>query len=215
MPVADFAPPHPVQFSRNRLAQAVLRLFGWQVLFAGLPAQQGVLVVYPHTSNWDFIVMIFAKWSVGVQVQFWGKDKLFAVPLLGRWLRWLGGVPVDRTSPRGVVGQVVDIIARRKADNAYFWLGLAPEGTRKYIPGWRSGFYLTALQAGLPVGLIQLDYGAKRVRVLDFITLSGNQQADMARIAGFYAGVQGLHPAAAAPVVLLDAALARADTIVK
>ena len=213
--MTDFPRPYPVQPPPNAWARWVLNLFGWKVLFEGLPAQQGMLVVYPHTSNWDFVVMIFAKWSLGVQVQFWGKDKLFAVPLFGRWLRWLGGVPVDRTSPRGVVAQAVEIIQRKKAQGRYFWLALAPEGTRKYIPGWRSGFYLTAVQAGLPLGAIQLDYARREVRVLDFIALSGEREPDMARIASLYTGVQGLHPEAAAPVQLLDTAISRSETAVQ
>ncbi len=214
MSVSDFPKPYALQFRGSRIARALLRLAGWQVLFQGFPAQQGVLVVYPHTSNWDFIVMILAKWSVGVQVSFWGKDKLFRIPLFGAWLRWLGGVPVARTSPRGVVGNMVDGFVRKKAQGDYFWLGLAPEGTRKYIAGWRSGFYLTAVQAQLPLGLIQLDYARKQVRILDFISLSGQADADMARIADLCAGVQGLNPAAAAPVVLLDPAIDRASTVV-
>ena len=215
MPATDFQPPHALQFEGSRVAKALLRWCGWRVLFEGLPAQQGVLVVYPHTSNWDFIVMLLAKWSVGVQVRFWGKDKLFNIPLFGRWLRWVGGVPVARTAPRGIVGQAVDIIERKKQSGSYFWLGLAPEGTRKYIAGWRSGFYLTALQAQLPLGLISLDYARKQVRVLDFIALTGDQAADMARIASFYAGVQGHQPSAAAPITLLDAAVPRASTVVQ
>ncbi len=214
MPDSDFSPPHALQFTGSRLARAVLRLFGWRVLFEGLPALQGVLVVYPHTSNWDFIVMLLAKWSVGVQVRFWGKDRLFKIPVFGRWLRWVGGVPVDRTSPRGVVGQAVDIITQKKVQDSYFWLGLAPEGTRKYIAGWRSGFYLTAQQTGVPLGLIRLDYLRKEVRILDFIRLSGDPVADMERIGSFYKGVQGLQPDGAAPVVLLDASVPRATTIV-
>ncbi len=213
--MTDFPTPHPLQLSGSRTARGLLKLFGWRVLFEGLPARQGMLVVYPHTSNWDFVVMMLAKWTVGVQASFWGKDKLFSIPLFGRWLRWLGGVPVNRTSPRGVVGQAVDLFEQKKQADEFFWLGLAPEGTRKYIPGWRTGFYLTAAQAHVPLGLIQLDYRKKEVRVMDFIRTSADANADMKRIASFYAGVAGRIPAYAAPVLLLDAAVPRTTTIVK
>lgn len=213
--VSDFARPYPVQFRGSRLARAALRLAGWQVHFDGLPALQGVLVVYPHTSNWDFIVMILAKWALGVPVRFWGKDSLFRIPLFGRWLRWLGGVPVQRTSAQGVTTQALDIFESRRRDGRYFWLGLAPEGTRKYVPGLRSGFYRTALAADVPLGLIRLDYGRREVRVLDFIRLSGDTVLDMARMADVYRGVQGCVPANAALVKLLDPSFNRADTIVK
>lgn len=206
--------PFALQFRGNWLARAVLRLLGWTVLFNGLPARQGVLVVYPHTSNWDFVVMILAKWSVGVQVRFWGKDRLFRIPLLGRWLRWLGGVPVDRTSPQGVVAQTVDAVRAAQERNEMFWLGLAPEGTRRRIAGWRTGFYRTAVAAKLPVGLIRLDFARREVDVTRFIHLSGDETADFARIAAAYQGVAGLHPALASPVLPLRADIPRTDTIV-
>ncbi len=214
-PVSDFPRPYPLQFQGSRLARGLLALAGWKVRFEGLPALQGVLVVYPHTSNWDFVVMILAKWAVGVPVRFWGKDRLFRIPLFGRWLRWVGGVPVDRTAPRGVTAQALEIFEQRRRAGRYFWLGLAPEGTRKYIPGLRSGFYRTALGAGVPLGLVRLDYAAREVRVLDFIALSGEATIDLARMNAAYDGIAGRVPGNAAPIRLLDASVARADTIVK
>lgn len=211
----DIAEPYPVQFRGHALAKAALRLGGWRVDFAGLPAAQGVLVVYPHTSNWDFIVMMLAKWALGIPVRFLGKDRLFAVPLFGRWLRWLGGVPVDRTSPNGTVGQAVETLRAHRAAETYFWLGLSPEGTRKATPGWRSGFYQTALRAGVPLGLVRLDYGRREVNVRHFIRLSGDEVLDFTRIAQVYAGVRGHAPNNASPVRLLEASVPRTDTIVK
>jgi 1-acyl-sn-glycerol-3-phosphate acyltransferase len=211
----EFKPPYPVQFRGSRLARALLAVFGWRVVFDGLPALQGVVVAYPHTSNWDFVVAMLAKWSIGVPVHFWAKDSLFRVPLFGRWVAWLGGAPVQRGAPAGVVGQVVAVMDQHRRDGQFFWLGLAPEGTRKPTPGWRSGFYQTALRAQVPLGLAQLDYGNKQVVVTCFITLSGDEAADMARIAASYQGVRGCVPANAAPVVLLDAAVPRAETVVK
>lgn len=211
----DFALPYSVQFRGHALARGLLRLAGWRVDFAGLPALHGVLVVYPHTSNWDFTVMVLAKWALGVPVRFWGKDRLFAIPLFGRWLRWLGGIPVQRTAPSGVVAQAVDAFRAHRVAGRYFWLGLAPEGTRKAIAGWRSGFYQTAVQAGVPLGLIRLDYGRREVTVRHFMRLTGDEALDFARIAAVYAGVQGCIPANAAPVRLLDASIPRTDTIVR
>jgi 1-acyl-sn-glycerol-3-phosphate acyltransferase len=191
-----------VQLQGSALATAVLRLFGWRVLFDGLPAKQGVLIVYPHTSNWDFPVGLLAKWSIGFPLAFWGKDSLFKLPVFGRWMRWVGGVPVDRTSPRGVV---VDTVARFEAarqHDAFFWLALSPEGTRSYRNGWRSGFYQVALQAGVPLGLAYFDYVDKVVGVVAFMQLSGDRDADMAAIAGHLAHRRGRKPHLATPVRL-------------
>jgi 1-acyl-sn-glycerol-3-phosphate acyltransferase len=213
--VGDFAKPYAYQFKGSAVARWLLRCLGWQVHFEGFPSLQGIAVVYPHTSNWDAPIMFLAKWACGVQVMFWGKDTLFRIPVLGWWLRWLGGVPVMRTAAGGVVGQATRLFEQHKADHSYFWLGLAPEGSRKYNPGWRSGFYQTALQAQVPVCLIKLDYSVREVSVRDFVNLSGDGDRDMARIAHVYAGVRGLVPSNAAPVQLLDRAVPREQTIVQ
>ena len=200
----EFAAPFPVKFRGSLLARWVLGLLGWTVEFDGLPSPQGVLIVYPHTSNWDFIVLILAKWSVGLRASFWAKDTLFRIPLFGRWLRWIGGEPVIRDAPRGVVGQAVDVFQVHKARGDYFWLGLSPEGTRKLTLGWRSGFYQTALQADVPLGLVQLDFGRRKVVVRNFVRLSGEVAADMRRIAASFDGVRGQNPENASPICFVD-----------
>lgn len=200
-----FSQPHPVQLRGSKLAQWLLQALGWKVRFDGLPGLQGMLVVYPHTSNWDFVMAVLAKWSLGVQVNFWGKGSLFEVPVFGRWLRWLGGIPVLRDAPHGLVGQAVQQLQLARDAGRYCWFALAPEGTRKYTPGWRSGFYRTAVQAGVPIGLVQLDFGAKVLEATRFMYLSGDAALDMERIARCFEGVRGYHPAQAAPVRLLPA----------
>lgn len=211
---SERAQPLPVQFTGSRFARWLLQRLGWQVQFEGLPSLQGMLLVYPHTSNWDFWVLVLAKWAIGIPACFWAKDSLFRIPLFGRWLRWLGGVAVDRTSPRGVVSEAIDQFVRARVEGRYFWLALAPEGTRKRIPGWRSGFYRTARQADVPLALVRLDYRLREVAVTDFMHLSGDETRDMQRIAAVYAGVTGCKPAHAAPICLLDASVPRTETIV-
>jgi 1-acyl-sn-glycerol-3-phosphate acyltransferase len=161
-----------------------------------------VLIVYPHTSNWDFVVGVFAKWTVGIQVTFWGKDSLFRVPLFGRWLRWLGGVPVDRGAPNGVVGQMARALTDAREHNRFLWLALAPEGTRRYRDSWRSGFYHVALRAGVPLALVYFDYSTREIGVKDFLTLSGDAAQDMQRIAAVLGPHVGRNPAQAAPIRL-------------
>ena len=204
-----------MQFNGNAVASGLLKLLGWTVHFDGLPALQGVAVVYPHTSNWDATLMFLVKFAQGIQVSFWGKDKIFKWPLVGRWLRWIGGVPVNRTAAGGLVGEAVRIIKAHKQTKTYFWLGLSPEGTRKLIPGWRSGFYQTAVQADVPLLMVKLDYSTKTVSIVDFIKLSGDVKLDMANIASFYAGVTGFHPELASPIQVLDPNLSRQDMVVK
>jgi 1-acyl-sn-glycerol-3-phosphate acyltransferase len=193
----------PVQTRGSRLALALMRLAGWRLDFDGLPALQGVIAVYPHTSNWDFPVGILAKWAMGIPAAFWGKDALFKVPVFGAWMRWVGGVPVDRSAPRGIVGDMIDRMERARQQGDFMWLALAPEGTRSPTEGWRSGFYRVAVGADVPLALAHLDFGRRRVGVAVCLRLSGNEEADMAEIERHLAGVRGCRPANASPIRLV------------
>jgi len=190
----------PIQLRGSSLARAALRLAGWTLRFDGLPAKQGVLIVYPHTSNWDFVLGIVTKWAVGIQITFWGKDTLFSLPLFGRWLRWLGGVPVDRHVARGIVGQMTDELIAARAQDRFLWLALSPEGTRRHTAAWRSGFYHVALNAQVPVGLVFLDYGRREVGVRRFVTLSGEPRADLRAIELGLDQPRGRRPELASPI---------------
>lgn len=192
----------PVQVQGSALARGMLALVGWRVVFDGLPAKQGVLIVYPHTSNWDFVVGVFAKWAIGIPLAFWGKDSLFKLPLFGRWLRWIGGVPVDRSSPRGAVADMVERLAVARAEDRFLWLALSPEGTRSYREHWRSGFYQVALQAQVPLALAFFDYAERRVGVDSFIVLGGDAAKDMAAIEARLGQRRGRRPQLASPIRL-------------
>lgn len=200
----------PVQLDGSRLARLALRSAGWRLQFDGLPARQGVAVIYPHTSNWDFVVGVLAKWAIGLPVTFWGKASLFEVPLFGRWLRGLGGLPVQRHVPQGAVGQAIAAMRAACRDDRFMWLALAPEGTRGPAAGWRSGFYRVALQAQVPVGLVRLDYGRRVVGFDSFWQLCGDARADLATFAARLADCRGLQPLRAAPVRLIEPRAPRA-----
>jgi 1-acyl-sn-glycerol-3-phosphate acyltransferase len=191
-----------VQLRGSRLARALLSAAGWRLDFQGLPARQGVLVVYPHTSNWDFPLGLLAKWAAGIPVTFWGKDSVFKLPLFGALLRWLGGVPVDRSAPHGIVGDMVQRMQRAQERGEFLWLALTPEGTRSLTAGWRSGFYRVATQARVPLALVCFDYGARRVVVDTFVQLCGEAGPDMAEIEQRLAGCTGYRPELASPIRL-------------
>ena len=194
--------PFPLRPQGSALARWLFGLFGWRVEFDGLPGPYGVLLVYPHTSNWDFIVAVTAKWVLGLQVRFWGKDSLFRVPLFGAWLRWLGGVAVNRSSKQGLVGDTVAQLRAAQAAGAPFWLAVAPEGTRSYVDGWRSGAYQVAVQGQVPVGLVYFDFPSRTVGVHCFVELSGDPAADFALFADYLSHRRGKRPDQASPVRL-------------
>jgi 1-acyl-sn-glycerol-3-phosphate acyltransferase len=192
---------HPVTFKGSRLALWVLKMLGWRCDFAGFPTRQGVAIVYPHTSNWDFPIGMLAKWALGIPAHFWGKYSLFKWPVIGAWMRWVGGIPIDRSSSRGVVGQMVHVFEQHKENDQLLWLGLAPEGTRSLTPGWRSGFYQLALGAKVPLALVKLDWGQRRFSVVDFYDLTGDVARDYAHMAQVFAGVHGFHPNQMGPII--------------
>jgi 1-acyl-sn-glycerol-3-phosphate acyltransferase len=192
---------HPVTFKGSRLARWILKMLGWRVDFEGFPTRQGVAIVYPHTSNWDFPIGMLAKWALGIPAHFWGKDSLFKFPLVGAWMRWVGGIPIDRSSSKGVVGQMVHVFEQHKRNDQLLWLGLAPEGTRSLTPGWRSGFYQLTLGAQVPLALVKLDWGQRRFSVVDFYDLTGDVERDYAHMAQVFQGVKGFHEHQMGPIL--------------
>ncbi|KQV89525.1 1-acyl-sn-glycerol-3-phosphate acyltransferase [Pelomonas sp. Root1237] len=184
----------------SALARWLLGLFGWTVDAPGVPAEQGVILVYPHTSNWDFVIGLLAKWAVGIQLRFWGKDSLFKTPLLSHWMRWIGGVGVDRSSSHGIVADTVRQMQAAAARGERFWLAAAPEGTRSLKSGWRTGAYQVAVQAGVPVGLCYFDFEQRVVSVTRFVMLTGDVQADFALFAAYFGTRVGKRPELASPI---------------
>lgn len=187
---------------RGRLAGALLRAFGWRVDYLPPPGPKAVVVVYPHTSNWDFPVGVLGRAAIGLPLHFIGKHTLFRWQF-GALFRWLGGIAVDRSVSSGLVEQ---LRAQFDAHEA-FYLVITPEGTRSRTEAWRSGFYRLALAARVPVGLGFIDYGNKRLGIDTWLEPSGDPASDMARIGDFYADKRGLHPENAGPVRL------RADSV--
>ncbi len=201
---ADELRDRPVQLRGRRWSAALLRALGWQLQFDGLPARQGVLIFYPHTSNWDFPLTMLAKSAIGMPAHFWVKSSLFGLPLFGRWLHWLGGLPVERSAPQGAARAMADRFVRARAQDDFLWLALSPEGTRAHRAAWRSGFYRVAHEAGVPLALAFIDYPARQVGVTACMTLSGDRAADLQVIAQHLAHHRGYRPEQAAPIRLDD-----------
>ena len=181
----------------QRTALRLLNLAGWQVHFKPLPGPHGIAVVYPHTSNWDFLVGLFAKWAVGLKFRWLAKDSLFR-GVMGTIMRYWGGIAVDRRASMGATRKLAeDMLA-----TPWCWIAITPEGTRSYRPHWKSGFYHLATTAQVPLLLVYIDYGTKVLSVVDTLTLTGDTEQDMAAIAAVYAGRQGRYPDQAAPIRL-------------
>jgi 1-acyl-sn-glycerol-3-phosphate acyltransferase len=179
----------------GRAAGALLRLIGWRTVFVPPPRPQSVIIVYPHTSNWDFVVGLLGRAAIRLRCHFAGKDTLFHGPF-GAWLRRIGGIPVNRREPTGFVDQLAREFGRR----AEFHIVFTPEGTRAKTEYWKTGFYRLALAARVPLGLAFIDYAGREVGVGGWLDLSGDQEADLDRIRAFYAGKRGRRQELAGPI---------------
>ncbi len=158
-----------------------MRLAGWGFENEFTNVGKAVAIVAPHTSNWDFPVGVFAMLALGLKVSYLGKHTLFRGPLRGAML-WLGGIPVDRSRSHGVVGEVV---ARFKATDRML-LVLAPEGTRKKVPEWKSGFYHIAEAGGAGIMPIWFDYSKKLIGSGPSLTPSGDYESDLPKLKGYF-----------------------------
>ncbi len=181
-PVAEPRRLTPLQ----RGARALLRVFGWRSVLVWPPVPKGIIIVYPHTSNWDFIIGVLYKIGAGLPAHWVGKHTLFRWPLRRLLIR-LGGVPIDRREPAGGVRTLLAEFGRQD----WMWLALAPEGTRSRTDHWKSGFYRIAVAGGLPVGLGYIDYATRSIGIDTYLTLTGDPEQDFARIRGFYADKRG------------------------
>jgi 1-acyl-sn-glycerol-3-phosphate acyltransferase len=168
------------------LALAVLRLGGWRMVGEWPDVKKVVVIVAPHSSGWDAVWGLAAKVAMGVGIAFMGKKELFSGPL-GWFLRKLGGFPVDRRAPAGIVDQVTQQI--RDADRKC--LVLAPEGTRKPVERWKSGFWKIAKKAQVPVFCAWFHYPDKVIGLGPMVELSDDMEGDLLRIRALFSEHMG------------------------
>lgn len=174
-----------------RTAKKLLKMMGWTVDSGTVPEKKCIILGAPHTSIWDFVVAYLYYKSQGGDALCMVKKELF-VPILGGLLRKMGGIPVDRKNPGKMVRGVIAEMEQRE----YFHLAIAPEGTRKPIARWKTGFHLIARKAEIPVYLAYFDWGTKHVGYKCKVELTDNAAADMRRIQNIYEEMHlvGKHP---------------------
>ena len=186
LPVVGASVPRSGGPIGKALGSLVLSMMGWRIdgIFPDHPKM--VVIVAPHTSNWDFPVGLAARYALQLDASFLGKHTLFRPPL-GWFMRRWGGIPVDRTSSHDVVSQSVDSFAARSR----VFLVIAPEGTRKPVKRWKTGFWHIAKGAGVPIVPVAFDWGTHTIRILPAFTPRENVDEDVAALRSMYAGVRG------------------------
>jgi 1-acyl-sn-glycerol-3-phosphate acyltransferase len=188
-PVFPPVPPSVPRLRPSLLARPARWLFarsGWRVAGEFPDAAKLVLIAAPHSTNWDVVWGLFVKVALRLDVHFIGKREAFFWPL-GPLLRRFGGIAINRKAAHGVVGAMRRQFEQRDG----FWLALAPEGTRKKVQKWKSGFWHIARDAGVPILPVYFHYPEKTVGLGPLIHPTGDLEGDMARIREFYRPWQG------------------------
>ena len=179
------------------LSRWFLKILGWRLIYELPDDEKYMLIVAPHTSNWDFIYGVLAKSAVGLKVNFLGKDSLFNGPL-GWWFRALGGIPVKRDQKLNMVEQMVEQFKQRDK----LILTMSPEGTRSYLNYWKSGFYHIACGANVPIVMATLNFAEKEIKLGGRFMPEGDAVKDMDKVLTFYAEIKGKKPQNQGPIRL-------------
>jgi 1-acyl-sn-glycerol-3-phosphate acyltransferase len=184
---------------RRKFARALLTALGWRIEGEKPLHRKYVLIAAPHTSNWDFPLMILFGWAFDIRMSWMGKQSLFHAPY-GWIMRALGGVPVKR----GEKGNLVDAMVKTFDERDSLVVVVPTEGTRVRTDYWKSGFYHIARGAGVPIVPSYLDFGQKRGGFGPALPVSGNLAHDMDLLRGFYAPMKGRYPDQFGPVRLRE-----------
>jgi len=171
------------------IALFFLYVTGWKTEGRIPKSKKYVLVAAHHTSNWDLLYTILTAFSLKIKVYWLGKETLFKNPIYGYVMRWLGGIPVNRSESTNVVDQIVQKF--NECDELA--ITISPAGTRSKIKKWRSGFYHIAKNAGIPIVLGFVDYSRKIGGIGPEIYVTGDYDSDMELIKEFYKDKQGKH----------------------
>ena len=164
----------------------LLKLFRWKLTGNVPTAKKYVIIAAPHTSNWDFFFSILAAAANKIEFHWMGKDTIFKKPF-GSFMRWMGGVPIDRSKNNNIVQSTVDIFNERES----FVITIPPEGSRARVRSWKTGFYFIARGAGVPVQLAYLDYSKREFGLGPLFKLTDDIEKDMSFIRDFYKDVKG------------------------
>lgn len=164
-------------------------IFGWKLVGSFPNLKKYVLIGAPHTSWYDFVIGMLVRSITQEKVNYIGKDSLFKPPF-GFIFRWLGGTPVDRSKSNNLVDAIVQIFNNKDE----FRLALSPEGTRKKVKNWKTGFYYIAKGANTPIVMFTFDFGKKQVELSKPYYLTDDKEKDFAHFYDFYKDAKGKHP---------------------
>ena len=173
------------------IAHFFLRITGWRIIGEVPNLPKMVVIGAPHTSYWDFWLAMMIVFSLGIRIEIMGMAQLFKFRPVGAMFRWAGVFPVVRESSNGVVDQV----AKRMKDSEQMFLGVSPEGTRKKVTKWRTGFYHIAQKANVPILPVGFIFPEKKFIINPAFTPTGDKEADIKFLQAYYEDAIGKHKA--------------------
>lgn len=186
--LGEYVPQRHGKISQ-KIAERMMKMMGWKVVGEVPNIPKAVIIGAPHTSNIDGLYVIPTLLALDIDIRIMGKKQLFQVPVLAQFLRWAGVMPIDRSKK----GSVLQANIERLKSSEQLFIGLAPEGTRKYTEQWKTGFYYLAMGANVPIIPVALDYATKELRFLPVFYPTGDIDADLPKLYAYYQGVQPKH----------------------
>jgi len=174
---------------KQLISKLIFSAIGWKVVGELTYPDKCLVIAAPHTSNWDFFIGRCYAYIIGIVPKYLIKSELF-LPFLRTLIKWNGGIPVYRHSKNNVVDQISEIY--NSSDK--FILGISPEGTRKRVEKWKSGFYHIAVKSDVPILLLKMDYGNKEIGIFNQFKPTGNFENDMSFIQNQFKDIKGKIP---------------------
>ena len=171
------------------LGKVFLGSLGWQII-GKIPHEEKIIIIAaPHTSNWDFIIAIAALFALNVNLKWLGKNSLFFIGVAW-FFKWLGGIPVNRENPNLLIDYVVKTVEKEKG----LIIGIAPEGSRKKVGRWKSGFLRIATLTGSKILFLSIDAPSKTLKIGNLFKPTGDNEKDISFVMNYFKQFKGINP---------------------
>ena len=172
----------------RKIARFGINISGWTIKGMVPDEERIVIIAAPHTSNWDFVLAMLAIFGLNIKLRWLGKHSIFK-PGFKNFFKWLGGIPVYRDNPSNLIDNVVKIVKREKS----IVIAMTPEGTRKKVKRWKTGFLRIAKQTHSKILLISIDAPTKSIEIGKVFNPTGNSEDDLAFIQKYYSSFRGIN----------------------
>jgi len=172
----------------RKIARFGINISGWTIKGMVPDEERIVIIAAPHTSNWDFVLAMLAIFGLNIKLRWLGKHSIFK-PGFKNFFKWLGGIPVYRDNPSNLIDNVVKIVKREKS----IVIAMTPEGTRKKVKRWKTGFLRIAKQTQSKILLISIDAPTKSIEIGKIFNPTGNSEDDLAFIQKYYSSFRGIN----------------------